>query len=315
MILFDSLQTRFQGAVRRGLVLAGLGSVLAAGVISWLISRRMLAPVRRIGEASTRIAEGHYEDRIPVAPGGDELADLTRSFNQMAESLNQIEAMRRQLIADVSHELKTPLASIKGYMEGLQDGVIPASPETYQLVHHEADRLQRLVFDLQELSRAEAAQMPLHPVPVDAGALQSAAVDFLRPQFESKGVALHADPPAAPITVYADFDRARQVIINVLGNALQYTPPGGAVTIRASRNGQEAHFEISDTGVGLAAEDLTRVFQRFYRVDKSRSRAGGGSGIGLTIARHIAEAHGGGLSAHSQGIGKGSTFTLTLPLV
>ena len=307
------LEAEFRDSLNRALLLTGAAATVVAAGISWLVSRRIVRPIRDTVKASQRIAAGHYDERL-TAHTRDELGELTQSFNRMAAALADAEALRQQLIADVSHELKTPLASIKGYMEGLQDGVIAPTPETFQLVHREADRLQRLVHDLQELSRAEASQLQIAPRPCDAGDLVRAAVEWLRPQFEDKGVALTADLPAQPARVRADFDRARQVLLNLLGNALQYTPPGGTVTVRLTRADAMVQFSVRDTGVGLAAEDLERVFERFYRVDRSRARASGGSGIGLTIARHIVEAHGGRIWAESDGPGKGSVFHFTLPL-
>ncbi len=315
------IEGNFREAVNRALLLAGLAATLAAALVSWIISRRIVRPLRELSRASQHIAEGHYQERLTVS-GGDELAELTHSFNQMAAALADTEAMRQQLIGDVTHELKTPLASIKGYMEGLQDGVIPPGPETYQLVYREADRLQRLVHDLQELSRAEATQLALDVRPCDANELATSAVAWIRPQFDDGQIDLSVRLLAEPLTVAADFDRARQVLLNLLGNALQYTPVGGRVILTLSRaegagqgrSGDALQFAVADTGRGLAADDLTRVFQRFYRVDKSRARASGGSGIGLTIARHIVEAHGGRIWAESDGPGQGSTFTFTLPL-
>ncbi len=311
--LNEEINANFRQAVYGALLLAGGAAIIAAAGVSWWISRRIVQPISRLSAASGHIAAGHYESRLPVETG-DELGELTHSFNRMAEALAQTEAARQQLIGDVSHELKTPLASIKGYMEGLEDGIIPAAPETYQLIHGEADRLQRLVRDLEELSRAEADQLNLHIVPQDAGAIASSAAEWIRPQFDERGVALTVLPLAPPVQVQADFDRTRQVLLNLLGNALQYTPAGGQVTLHLARMADAVRFTVADSGIGLAPEDLERIFQRFYRVDKSRSRASGGSGVGLTIARHIIEAQGGTLWATSDGPGLGSSFTFTLPL-
>jgi signal transduction histidine kinase len=303
----------FRDALNRALLMAGVAASLVAAGLSWYISRRIVQPIHVLVEASQFIAEGHYSERLE-AQADDELGELTRSFNRMAAALAETESRRQRLIADVSHELKTPLASIKGYMEGLQDGVIAPTPETFELVHREADRLQRLVSDLQELSRAEAAQLPMDIRPCQATDVVKLAIAALRPQFDDKGVILRAELPGEPLEVRADVDRARQVLLNLLGNALQYTLPGGCVTVRLVRDGTSLRFSVEDTGIGLSAADRERVFERFYRVDKSRARASGGSGIGLTIARHIVEAHGGKIWAESAGSGHGSTFHFTLPL-
>ncbi len=308
------LEQDFREAVHSALWQAGIAAMLTAAVVSWLVSSRIVRPIRQVAEASHHIAEGHYEQRLH-SPSDDELGELVESFNRMAQKLAATEAMRQRLIGDVSHELKTPLASIKGYMEGLQDGVIPATPETFQLIYCEAERLQRLVHDLQELSRAEAGALALERQPHDLSELAATVIARLRPQFMDKGVSLTLQAPPRPLTVVVDRDRIEQVITNLLGNALQYTPQGGQVKVRVQRAEGRARLAVQDTGIGLAPEDLTRVFQRFYRVDKSRSRTGGGgSGVGLTIARHIVEAHAGRLWAESPGLGQGSTFILELPL-
>ena len=310
----DAANTNFRQTLNNALLIAGVAATLVAAALSWYISQRIVQPIRQLVKASQYIAEGHYKERLS-ANQDDEIGELTRSFNRMAAALAQTETIRQQLLADVSHELKTPLASIKGYMEGLQDGVIASTPETFELVHREADRLQHLVSDLQELSRAEAAQLHLDIRPCDSTEFVKLAVAALQPQFDDKGVTLETDLPVVPASVLADVDRTRQVLINLLGNALQDTAPGGKVWIRLARVGEMMQISIQDTGIGLVAADLERIFQRFYRVDKSRSRASGGSGIGLTIARHIVEAHGGRIWAESKGTDLGSTFHFTLPLV
>lgn len=319
MRLETDLFASFRAAVTEALTLAALAAFLAAVLVSLFVSRQVVAPVQAMTSASRRIAEGHYEERVHVAGNlekgeQDELAQLAISFNQMATRLQQTESMRRQLIGDVAHELRTPLTTIKGLMEGLIDGVIPATEETYQDIHREADRLQHLVNDLQELSRVEAGAYELNIKPVRLVDLIDEFVDRLNRQYEEKGVALNSDIPAGLLMVKADEVRIGQVLLNLVGNALQYTPPGGNVTVRALRQGDEVHISVSDTGIGIAPEHLPHLFTRFYRVDKSRSRAGGGSGIGLTIAKHLVEAHEGRIWAHSQGAGKGSIFTFTLPI-
>jgi histidine kinase len=249
-------------------------------------------------------------------PGEDELAQLANRFNQMAEKLNQVEAMRRRLIGDVSHELRTPLTAIKGSMEGLMDGVLPATHETFQQIHAEADRLNRLVDDLQELSRVEARAYKLDLRPLDVSSLVRTVTKRLAPQFESKSISLELDLVTDLPRVLADEDRTIQVLTNLTGNALQYTSEGGRVTIGAHRIDHEVRITVHDTGIGIPAEHLSNIFDRFYRVDKSRSRrAGGGSGIGLTIARALVEAQGGQIWAESAGEGQGSSFTFTLPIV
>ena len=314
----EDLFTNFRRAVNEALTLSTLAAFLAALAVSVFVSRRIVTPVREMVIASRRIAEGHYNERVRV-PGGprpeelDELAQLALSFNRMAAKLEQVEATRRELIGNVAHELRTPLASIKGSMEGLLDGVLPAEASTFQRIYREADRLQRLVDDLQELSRVEAGAFELHLRPVQVRDLVEATVARLGLQFEEKGVALETDLPADLPPALADEDRIGQVLLNLVGNALQYTPSGGQVRVVARRQGAELRISVNDTGVGIAPEHLSLVFTRFYRIDKSRARAGGGSGIGLTIAKYLVEAHGGRIWAESPGPNQGSTFAFTLP--
>ncbi len=313
------LFTNFRRAVNEALILSALAAFLSALAVSVFVSRRIGIPVREMMVASQRIAEGHFKERVNV-PGDltwdelDELGRLALSFNQMAAQLEHIEATRRELIGTVAHELRTPLASIKGSMEGLIDGVLPAETSTFQQIYREADRLQRLVYDLQELSRVEAGAFDLNVKPVAVVDLVASTVARLGYQFEEKGVALETDISVDLPPVRADEDRIGQVMLNLVGNALQYTPAGGQVRVSGRRQGGEVNISVSDTGIGVAAEHLPLIFTRFYRVDKSRARSGGGSGIGLTIAKHLVEAHGGRIWAESPGPGQGSTFTFTLPV-
>lgn len=312
------LYENYRAAAIETLALAALAATLVAVLLSVFVSRQVVAPVRAMARASQRIAEGHYEERVLVpgeAAAGelDELAELALRFNQMAARLEKNETLRRQLIGDVAHELRTPLTAIQGTIEGLIDEVLPANAETLQQLHREAQRMERLVNDLHELSRVEAGAYDLKRRPIPVEALAQTLVDRLGRQFEEKGVSLQIDLPARLPPVLADEDRIGQVLLNLAGNALQYTPSGGRVCLSARQEGTMLALAISDTGIGIPAEHLPHVFDRFYRVEKSRSRAGGGSGIGLTIARHLVEAHGGRIRAESRGVGKGSTFTFTLP--
>jgi len=317
--LDQSLFDNFRAAVTEALSVAVLAATLMAVIASVFISRQVVAPVQAMMAASQRIADGHYGERVRV-PGDvarqemDELGQLALSFNQMAARLERTESMRRQLIGDVTHELRTPLTTIKGSMEGLMDGVLPANEETYMQIYREADRLQRLVNDLQELSRIEAGAYELQRQTTTVKTLVDSTVARLQRQFEEKGVSLSTQIPQELPFIKVDPDRLSQVLLNLLGNALQYTPPGGEAGITASYQQNEVRVAISDNGIGVPPEDLAYLFTRFYRVDKSRARSIGGSGIGLTIAKHLVEAHGGRIWAESPGVGKGSTFVFTIPL-
>jgi len=302
----------FRASFNEALGYATLAAIIAAIALSLILSRSITAPVYAMSLATERIADGHYADRVPVQ-GEDELAQLAMRFNQMAEKLDQVELMRRRLIADVSHELRTPLTAIKGSMEGLIDGVLPANEETFEQIHAEADRLNRLVDDLQELSRVEAHAYELNLQPLDIASLVSMVAKRLSPQIEAKGILLGFELVPNLPQVLADPDRAIQILTNFTANAAQYTPEGGRITISAEPSNDEVRISVQDTGIGIPKEHLPHIFDRFYRVDKSRSRrAGGGSGIGLTIARALVEAHGGRIWVESGGEGQGSTFTFTL---
>jgi histidine kinase len=304
----------FRSGVNEALGVAALAALIVAAGVSLLLSRRVIAPLQEMTAVSRRIAEGKYGERV-VVNSADELGQLGESFNQMAEKLEQVEAMRRQLIGDVSHELRTPLTAIKGSMEGLMDGILPADAETYQQIHAEADRLSRLVDDLQELSRVEAHAYPLDLGETDISSVVTTTIKRLTPNARAKRIALTSSLPRELPRLLADEDRLGQVLLNLMANAIQYTPEDGSVTISAVRTNGDVQVTVTDTGVGIPPEHLAHLFTRFYRVDKSRSRAsGGGSGIGLTIARHLVEAHGGRIWAESDGEGKGSRFVFTLPI-
>ena len=307
------LFVNFRAAVTEALLFSAVAAFVSAILVSLFVSHRVVTPIRQMMRASRHIAGGHYNERVQVI-SEDELGQLARSFNQMAVSLEQTEAMRRELIGNVAHELRTPLSTIKGYMEGLMDGVLPPKPTTYQQVYREADRLQRLVSDLQELSRVEAGAFELECRPVNLAELIRHTAARLRPQFEEKRVNLNLDLSSDLPQIQADEDRINQVLINLIGNALQYTPTGGMVTVTAEKHPSELWVTITDTGIGISAKHLPHLFTRFYRVDKSRSRAGGGSGIGLTITKHLIEAHGGRIWVESDGIDRGTTFNLALPV-
>ena len=309
----SQLYVDFRAGFNEALTYAALAAMVVAVLLSLLFSRNVIVPVQAMSTATQRIADGHYDERIPVN-GADELAQLAMHFNQMAEKLNQVESMRRQLIGDVSHELRTPLTAIKGSMEGLMDGILPPNDETFLQIHAEADRLNRLVDDLQELSRVEASAYKLDLRPVDVSSLVHTMTTRLGPRFESKHISLGMELPPDLPRILADEDRVIQILTNLTGNALQYTPERGKITISAKRLNDEVQISILDTGIGIPPEHLSQIFDRFYRVDKSRSRqAGGGSGIGLTIARALVEAHGGRIWVESAGDGNGSTFAFTLP--
>jgi two-component system sensor histidine kinase BaeS len=317
--LNNDLFSNFRAAVNEALAVAALAATLAAIAVSVFVSRQVVIPVQEMMLASRRIAEGHYSERVQIAANVkssemDELDQLALSFNRMASTLEQVESKRRQLIGDVAHELRTPLTTIKGSMEGLIDGMLPSNEDAFQEIYREADRMERLVNDLQELSRVEVGAYDLELRPLAVSHLVDVTVQRLSRQFEEKGIVLDLNIPKGLPNVYADENRIYQVLLNLVGNALQYTPQGGRVEIKADYAEGEVFITVTDTGIGIPKEHLENIFTRFYRVDKSRSRAGGGSGIGLTISKHLVEAHGGRIWVEDNQSRKGSVFTFTLPI-
>ena len=313
------LFSQYTAAVYEAVSYAAFAALIAALLASFFISRQVVTPMLGMMSLSHRIAEGEYEERLAL-PGGqqadqiDELGQLALSFNQMADKLEKTETMRRELIGDVTHELRTPLTAVKGYLEGLMDGVLPADPETYQQIRSEFDRLQRLVSDLQELSRVEAGAFQLQLTPVSTASLIERIQNTFGRQFEDKNINLEVGIEPNLPNIMVDKDRIIQVLTNLVGNALQYTPRGGKVSLQVRRERSGMLFTVKDSGIGISAEQLQYVFNRFYRTDKSRTRASGGSGIGLTVAKALVQAHQGKIWAESDGEGKGSTFSFLIPL-
>ena len=305
----------FLGTLLSALAVAAIVATVTSLATSLFVARRITIPLRHMTQVSERISAGHYAERIEVAPvhTTDELGQLASSINALAVALEQTERRRLEVIGNVAHELRTPIATLEGYLEGLLDGVIEPTPRTWAMLHTEAGRLRRLVDDLQEVSRAEARQIPLSLQPVAPQRLVQNALEPLEGQFAEKGLELQIHLPENLPPVMADPARAVQILTNLLVNALRYTPAPGRVEVAVSREEDMVAFRVSDTGVGLSPEQLAHIFERFYRVDKSRSRAFGGSGIGLTIAQSLAQAMGGEIRGESAGPGQGSSFTLTLP--
>ena len=310
----DVITATFRDSLMHALIIATILATLVALAVSVFISRRIAAPVRAMLVSTTRIGAGHYDERVPLPPGNsqDELGQLAASFNEMASSLEQTEQRRLELVGDVAHELRTPIATLQGYLEGLLDGVVEPTDETWAKLLAESGRLRRLADDLQTLSRAEAGQIPTSMQSVAPQALVDAAVDRLSQQYQEKNITLESHVADGLTPVYADPDRAIQVLTNLMTNALRYTPEGGHVDVTVTQSEGRVWFRVRDSGIGITAEQLPHIFERFYRAEKSRARALGGSGIGLTIARALAQAMGGELTAESAGAGKGSTFTFML---
>jgi histidine kinase len=308
----EMMLERFQIAVQEAIIVSAVVALATAVLMSLFISRRIVEPLQAISAMSQRLAQGFYRERTMINAEG-ELSELNRNINHLADALEQTEQRRRALLADVTHELRTPLSTIEGYMEGLIDGMVKPDAQTYTLILRESIRMQRLIEDLELLSRAEAGQIRITARSLDLRRVLDSIIARLKPQFDEKGIILSSRLNDIILAVWADPDRIEQVVINLLTNALRYTSEGGRVEVHAWVEDERIVTAIRDTGIGIAPEHLPHLFERFYRVDKSRSRASGGSGIGLTISRHLMYAHGGDLYAESPGSGRGSTFYITLP--
>jgi len=306
----DATQAAFLEAMSQALLAAVLIAVVTASVVSLAVAARITRPVTRLAEAARRIAGGHYAERVETDEPG-EFGDLAATFNEMAGSLESTERRRLQLVGDVAHELRTPLATLDGYLEGLEDGVIEPTPQTWHLLRGEAARLTRMVNDLAELWRAEAHQLSLHIEAVDVALVARDVGARIAPTALSRGIALELSGCTA--IAMADRDRLAQVLSNYLSNAFRHAPEGSTVRVATETTPGRARVTVSDRGPGLTADQLEGVFERFYRVDAARTRATGGHGIGLAIVRALADAMGGQAWAESDGPGRGATFYLELP--
>ncbi|MFE1837829.1 sensor histidine kinase [Streptomyces sviceus] len=294
-----------------GLLFGGV----AAFPASLALSRFLLRPLDRVRAATRRLAEGHYDDilELPSEPG---LAALVQDVNTLAAALADTQRRRARLISEVAHEMRTPITILRGQIEGVADGIFVPDEAMFASLADDLHRLQRLAGDLSSLSRSEEAAFDLHRKPTDVATLARATAERLRPQYDDQTVALTVDA-STPVGTFCDPDRITQILVNLLGNALAACDPHGHVVLSVHTEPapvREVIVRVMDDGIGIAAHDLERVFHRFERLERlGRPAAAGGSGIGLTIARGIARAHGGDITAESAGLGKGATFTLRLP--
>ena len=315
----SQLRTALDESLLPALLIGVAAALITAAAVAVFVGARLMRPIDDLRAAARRMATGDYALAVPV-PAETELASLADDVNELGHHLATTEQRRTQLLGEVTHELRTPITVIRGQTEGLIDGVVQPSPEVFAAIADEASRLQRLIDDLTLLSRADEGTLEVHLTDLDLGAVAAAAAERLRPQFDYDNVSLIIDTNTTPGTllVRGDGDRLTQVLSNLLGNALRHTPADGTVTLRAGRAGSSAYVDVSDTGPGIPAGELERIFQRFYR-GTDRGGAGGrpsrtGRGIGLTIARSLARAQGGDVVATSAGPGDGATFRLTIPL-
>ncbi|MCC5666838.1 HAMP domain-containing histidine kinase [Nostoc sp. CHAB 5784] len=305
------LVTGFELAWQRSTIWSVLVGTTAAGGLSYWVSRRIMRRLTEMEQITQKFAAGQMDARLPISDIA-ELNGLGASFNRMAASLEGVEARRREVIGDMTHELRTPLTVVRGYLEELADGEIEASPEIYRRLAKETRRLERLVNDLQELSKAEAGYLPINIQRVNLHPLLESLVVKFTDQLLEDGPVLVLECPSVLPPVLADIDRTEQVLVNLLGNAVRYTNEG-SITIRAGTEGSQLWIAVIDTGIGIPPENLPHVFERFWRADQSRDRHSGGTGIGLTISRRLIELQGGQIQVESE-LGVGSTFRFFLPL-
>ncbi len=305
----------YQSANAISLSLALVTAVVVAMAVNAYIARRIGRSVASIADAASDVAGGHYDVRVPSPGLGAEFDALASGFNQMAGRLGSVERTRLRLLADLGHEMRTPVATLEAYLEALEDGVATLDAGTVQLLRAQTRRLVRLSEDISSVSRAEEGQVRLDQRLMEPQSVVTAAVAAVAEAYETKGVALVTDCEPGMPDVFVDPERMGQVLGNLLDNALRHTPAGGTVTISAITSSRSDGVELSvtDTGEGIPAEHLAHVFERFYRVDKARDRTHGGSGIGLAIAMALVRAHGGQIKATSPGAGRGSTFRIQLP--
>ncbi len=291
-----------------------LTSLVCAMVVTWLVSRPLRQSLHELTDAARELSRGHYARRVPVAGGGSELDTFASAFNSMAGRLEDVEATRRRLLSDLAHELRTPIATLTVYHEGLYDGVTDLNADTRNVLTAQTDRLARLAEDIDDVSRAEEGRLRLDRQPHQVQELITTTTDSIRTRYDDKGVDLVIDAPGeSDLTIDVDSDRLGQVLGNLLNNALRHTPPGGRVTITTRSEPDEVAIIVTDTGEGIPPAQLRHVFERFYRGDAARGRDQSGSGIGLTISKAIIDAHGGTITAHSDGPGHGARFEILLP--
>ena len=304
----------FRSASGLSLSLALVAALVASTAVSVLLTRRIGRSLGALTTAAAHLGRGRFDSRVPRPGLGTEFDELAEAFNRMALRLEESESLRQRLLADVAHELRTPVATLTAYLEGIEDGVATLTPQTSAVLRAQGSRLTRLADDLAAVTRAESHDHPLDLVEVAPRELLEAAGRSAADRFAAAGVRLTVESVDDLPALAVDRDRMAQVLGNLVDNALRHTPAGGSVTLRAEAADEGVRLLVRDTGEGIASEHLAHVFERFYRVDTARDRASGGSGIGLAITRALVEAHGGSITAHSGGPGTGSCFEIVLPV-
>ena len=317
LAIMGQQEEAFLASVHHSLLWVGLAILLVGLAVSYLLARSITVPLRNLSQAAEQIEQGNFDQQVSVATK-DEIGHLGTVFNRMAETLATNNNMRRQLFANIAHELRTPLAIIQGNLEGMVDGVIEPSKEQLSSLHEEAVRLNRLIKDLRDLSLAEVRQLHLEKAPTDINQLVTRTMLMLKPMSDAKEISIETSLAEGLPEIEVDADRISQVFYNIIVNAIRYSPEQGFIkvtTVLTSEEGKQyLKISFTDDGLGISAEDLPYIFEHFYRGDKSRDRKSGGSGIGLAIVKQLVEIHGGRVFVTSK-LGEGSTFTVLMPVV
>ncbi|MFZ2503511.1 MAG: ATP-binding protein, partial [Nocardioides sp.] len=316
-VAHTSLETQhveeaFKSALLISISIALLAATITALAATWYLTRRVKRSIRQVASAAAEVAAGRYENRVNDPGLGAEFATLAGSYNSLAQRLGNVEAMRRRMLADLAHEMRTPLATVEAHLEAVEDGVRSLDEDILSVIRLSTRRLGRLAEDIAAVSQAEEGTLDIHRQVVDSHMLTVTAIEGARDRFVAKGVHLEPVEGGTRDPVLVDPDRIGQVLSNLLDNALRHTPPGAIVTLSCRRHDRWVEFEVADSGDGIAPDHLAHIFDRFYRVDTARDRNQGGSGIGLSISKALVEAHGGTLTARSPGLGRGATFTVRL---
>ncbi|GGL58693.1 HAMP domain-containing sensor histidine kinase [Planomonospora parontospora] len=307
------IEQAFTSSMLLALPVALLTAIALALAVTWYFSRRLQRSIARVVDSAAEVAAGDYSSRISSPGLGSEFDRLAGTFNALAERLGAVESTRRRMLADLAHEMRTPLATLNAHFEALEDGVRELDEDTFAVLRSSTGRLERLAQDIGAVSRAEEGSLEIHRELTGPRQLVEAACRAAADRYHDKGVTLRGDV-STDLPVLVDPARMGQVLGNLLDNALRHTPQGGSVTVFCRNLERWVEFEVRDTGEGIAPEHLDHIFDRFYRADPARSRPRGGSGIGLTITKALVEAHGGGIFARSAGPGQGAAFTVRLPL-
>lgn len=308
---FNKVDIAFINAVNTVSAGVGVVSLILAFILGYFMSKRISTPVSRVINTAEMISKGYYDDRSNEISDIREISQLTGAINNLAESLEQQEKLRKRLTADVAHELRTPLATLQSHIEAMLDGIWEPDEKRLKSVHEEITRLSRLVGDMEKLTRYESENRVLNKSEFDGLELVKSIMSNFEKECRDKGI--ETEICGEPVKVYADRDKLTQVVVNLVSNAVKFNGKDGIIRVSVGSEQNNAVISVTDTGIGISAEDQPHIFERFYRADASRSRLTGGAGIGLTIVKSIVDAHHGSISVESE-LGKGTKFTIVLPL-